>query len=115
MPEKKSEIQSLSALEEDLLTLLYARGILYGTQFISAVSEASERRRQLGVGSLYPTLARLHEKGLVEPYWGDEERGPRRKYYKITDKGRESLEEVVRFRFMLGGGVNLIDNICGKK
>ena len=93
----KDKAITLSALEEDLLTLLYQRS-LYGLEFINAIKEASGGTRDLGFGSLYPTLARLEKQNLVTCRWGDEQSGPRRKYYEITPLGRKALEETWRFR-----------------
>jgi DNA-binding PadR family transcriptional regulator len=31
----------------------------------------------------------LEKDGFITSYWGDEMQGARRKYYHITDKGRE--------------------------
>ncbi|MBC1218377.1 helix-turn-helix transcriptional regulator (plasmid) [Trichormus variabilis ARAD] len=96
---KKTKEQALviSALEEDLLTLLYQRS-LYGLEFVNAIKEASRGTRELGLGSLYPTLARLEKNKLVTWRWGDEQTGPRRKYYDITPFGRATLENTWRFR-----------------
>lgn len=93
----KDKAITLSALEEDLLTLLYQRS-LYGLEFINAIKEASNGERDLGFGSLYPTLARMERQNLVIWRWGDEQSGPRRKYYDITPLGRKVLEETWRFR-----------------
>ncbi len=86
----------LSALEEDIITLLDCNE-LYGLQIIKAIEEASGGKRKLGVGSLYPTLHRLEKKGFIQSKWGDdhpEERGgARRKYYEITGLGRRVLRE----------------------
>ncbi|SDJ80202.1 PadR family transcriptional regulator [Salimicrobium halophilum] len=43
-------------------------------------------------GTLYPTLNALHEEGLLEKY-EQTVGGKVRKYYTITDKGIEVLEE----------------------
>jgi PadR family transcriptional regulator PadR len=93
----KDQAVVISALEEDLLTLLYQRS-LYGLEFVNAIKEASGGTRELGLGSLYPTLARLEKNKLVTYRWGDEQIGPRRKYYDITPFGRAILENTWRFR-----------------
>ncbi|MEM6424227.1 MAG: PadR family transcriptional regulator [Cyanobacteria bacterium P01_D01_bin.128] len=90
----------LSALEEDILTVLLGRP-LYGLLISRAIAEASNGIRQIGVGSLYPTLRRLEKKGFVSSYWeGDEDReqgekrgGARRRYYKISPTGSKVLLE----------------------
>ncbi|HEV8050149.1 MAG TPA: PadR family transcriptional regulator [Thermoplasmata archaeon] len=43
---------------------------------------------------LYPALARLRAHGLVRVYHGTESRGPVRKYYELTPRGREMLPEI---------------------
>src|SRR5437016_2235357 len=84
----------LSALEEDLLTLLRGRE-LYGLEIIEAMKTASDGQRSLGVGSLYPTLHKMEKKGFVRSWWGEEtpeERGhARRRYYTVTGLGAEVL------------------------
>jgi DNA-binding PadR family transcriptional regulator len=42
---------------------------------------------------LYPVLHRLERSGLVEARWDQAETGRRRKYYRITEAGREQLAE----------------------
>ncbi len=93
------EMITLSALEEDLLTVLLGKE-LYGLQILNAMNQAGEGRRQIGFGSLYPTLHKLQKKGLVKPRWGDEEEtgGARRKYYKVTGLGERVLRETQEYR-----------------
>ena len=94
---KQNNDKTISALEEDLLTPLSKRS-LYGLQFVNAFREASGGKRELGLGSLYPTLARLEKEGLVSWHWGDEQVGARRKYYEITAYGEKALKERTKFR-----------------
>ena len=96
MPKKKERAVVLSELEKVLLTLLYSRR-LYGLEFVSAIKRASNGKRELGFGSLYPTLTRMEKKGFVSWEWGDEQSGPRRKYYKISPRGKALLTEDWRF------------------
>ncbi len=42
-------------------------------------------------GTLYPLLARQKNQGLLNYRWEESPQGPPRKYYMITDKGREVL------------------------
>ena len=41
--------------------------------------------------TLYPALGRLEEEGAVEIRWSAGEGGPGRKYYRLTEAGRERL------------------------
>jgi PadR family transcriptional regulator, regulatory protein PadR len=85
---------SIATLEEDILTVLIGKR-LYGLQILSAVNEADKDVRQIGFGSLYPTLHRMQKKNLVESEWGDEtdNNGARRKYYKVTGIGETMLNK----------------------
>lgn len=57
-------------------------------------------------GTVYPALRRLEESGQVESRWEEEriaqkEQRPLRKYYEVTQAGREALAEAVkRYRFL---------------
>ncbi len=42
-------------------------------------------------GTLYPLLARLKGAGLLDYTWKESDSGPPRKYYALTDDGREFL------------------------
>ncbi|RYF29044.1 MAG: PadR family transcriptional regulator [Chloroflexi bacterium] len=39
-------------------------------------------------GTIYPLLSRLQKDGLLAHEWQESEQGPPRKYYKITDFGK---------------------------
>ena len=43
-------------------------------------------------GTLYPLLTRLKNDGLLDYTWRESSEGPPRKYFKITDLGRQFLE-----------------------
>ncbi len=43
-------------------------------------------------GTLYPLLTRLKNAELLSYRWEESQQGPPRKYYSITDKGREFLK-----------------------
>lgn len=45
-------------------------------------------------GTLYAIFMRLKHEGLVESYWGETEKGPARKYYRLTDIGRTTLSRM---------------------
>jgi len=45
-------------------------------------------------GTLYPLLIRQKNQGLLSYRWEESTQGPPRKYYVITDKGREQLAEM---------------------
>lgn len=68
-------------------------GDKYGLEIVQEIGETGTT---LLLGSLYNVLKKLESNGFVKSYWGDEveERaGNRRKYYKITAKGQDVVEE----------------------
>ena len=80
---------------------LLASEAMYGWQLSSALTE---RGLIASIGTLYPLLGRLRDRGLIvaferdEP--GDGERGgPTRKYYRLTPDGEAHLD---RFREQWG-------------
>ena len=80
-------------IELVLLTLLSDRE-RYGYEIVSAIEEWSGGRLEVRDGTLYPVLYRLEEAAFIEPRWETPERGVPRKYYGITDAGKEELERL---------------------
>jgi DNA-binding PadR family transcriptional regulator len=66
----------------------------HGLGIAADVLEFTGGRLSLGPGTLYGTLNRLLEAGLVEDLGspGLDEGDPRRRYYRLTSKGRKALE-----------------------
>lgn len=56
---------------------------------ILEILNATEFRTQ--EGTLYPLLSRLRREGTVEYEWVESAAGPPRKYYRLTDRGKEHL------------------------
>ncbi len=70
----------------------------HGLGIAADVKAFTGGRLALGPGTLYGTIKRLLEAGLVEdlgaPSAGEDD--PRRRYYRITGKGRRALENETR-------------------
>lgn len=76
-----------------LLTIL-ERQPLYGFAIIQEAKARTEGYFDFKEGSLYPALHRLQKEGLLASQLGEIGRnGKPRKYYAITDKGRQQLTE----------------------
>jgi PadR family transcriptional regulator, regulatory protein PadR len=45
-------------------------------------------------GTLYPLLSRMRREQLVDYEWQESDAGPPRKYYRLTDAGRQALAEL---------------------
>jgi DNA-binding PadR family transcriptional regulator len=60
----------------------------YGFEIYNAILERTDGQYELKETTLYSSYKRLEKEGFVASYWGDETQGARRRYYRITDKGR---------------------------
>ena len=100
---------------ELLILDVVSDGPNYGYQIAHAVLSRSSGAFELKEGSLYPALHRLERQELLSSSWSQSEDGRRRKYYKLTAKGRRALkkkrEEWARFsnsvEAVLGASVEL--------
>lgn len=75
-----------------VLQLLNERD-MYGYELVKEIEDRSDNHLQIKEGSLYPGLHKLEKQEYIESYWQEQEKGPARKYYKITDQGKEILAE----------------------
>ena len=101
MSDNKKKTIKLSALDEDILTVLLGRE-LYGLEILDQLN--LDRPDELMFSSLYPALNRLEKKGFVSWKWGDEHDssgGARRKYYKVNGAGKAALSEIQQYRASL--------------
>lgn len=62
----------------------------YGYEIIKLIAQRSQGEYQLKEATLYSSLRRLEADGDITWYWGSETQGGRRKYFTITDKGKET-------------------------
>ena len=62
---------------------------MYGYQIVKEIFKRSNNEYELKEITLYSSLKRLQNDKYIKSYWGDESKGGRRKYYKITDQGKE--------------------------
>jgi len=63
-------------------------GDKYGFEIYKTILEKTAEQYELKEATLYSSYKRLEKEGCITAYWGDETQGARRKYYRITDKGR---------------------------
>ena len=65
----------------------------YGYEILDMIYDLSEGRYEIKQPTLYSCLKRLEKQGFITSYYGDETQGGRRRYYKLTEKGRATLEQ----------------------
>lgn len=76
-----------------ILRSLYDRD-KYGYEIINEINEKSHGQYTLKQPTLYSALKRLENQGYIQAYWKQYEvsAGGRRKYFRLTDSGREITE-----------------------
>lgn len=67
-------------------------GDKYGYEIIAEIERKSHGQYSLKQPSLYSALKRLEREGYVTSYWGGSVAGGRRKYFSLTDAGKEISE-----------------------
>ena len=65
----------------------------HGYEIARLIDERSDGALSYHVASLYPTLYRLDNQGLVEGRWVEKAGQRRRRYYKLTPAGRKMLAQ----------------------
>lgn len=68
----------------------------YGYEITRLIYENSGQQYELKEATMYSSLKRLENGGHITSYWGSETQGGRRRYYQITDKGRELYESNIQ-------------------
>ncbi len=105
MQEKYERQMKKGALDMLVLRLL-TEDKKYGYQLIMELREKSGNIFCLKEGTLYPILYRLEEEGLVESRWSEaENKQLPRKYYLMTDKGRQIMCEMYQSWQQIAKGV----------
>jgi DNA-binding PadR family transcriptional regulator len=83
----------IAASSTPIVLAILAEGDSYGYAILQRVRQSSGGRMEWTDGMLYPVLHRLERLGHVEARWEVAESGRRRKYYRITSRGRAHLTE----------------------
>lgn len=81
----------LRGYTDSIILRQLAGGDSYGYQINKRVSEISGGAFEMKEATLYTAFKRLENAGLITSYWGDEQKGARRRYYAITQAGLERL------------------------
>lgn len=91
-------------LEYSILLILTA-GDEYASSIIQKLKDVNII---VAEGTTYPLLIRLKKLGLLNYRWEESTQGPPRKYYMITDLGREQLAELDNAWDELAKGIDTI-------
>jgi len=79
-------------------TIILARlmgGDNYGYEINKSIQQRTGGKYELKEATLYTAFRRLEQAGCISSYWGDEQTGARRRYYRITDSGRDAYHGLI--------------------
>ncbi|MFA5936799.1 MAG: PadR family transcriptional regulator [Candidatus Paceibacterota bacterium] len=88
---ENSKVQMRKGLLEYCILLVISRGKIYAQDILKEMKEAD---LIVVEGTIYPLLSRLKNSGLLEYLWEESKNGPPRKYYSLTLKGRDNLDNL---------------------
>ncbi len=78
----------VGASSRPLVLSILAGGESYGYEILKQVKLLSGGKLEWSDGMLYPVLHRLERDGLIAGRWQLTEEGRRRKYYRLTTRGK---------------------------
>ncbi|HVH57223.1 MAG TPA: PadR family transcriptional regulator [Vicinamibacterales bacterium] len=87
----ESELRKGSA--EVLVLGVLQEGTRHGYEIARVIEDRSDGAITFHSATLYPTLYRLERKGLIKGRWVEKAGQRRRRFYRITPKGRAVLGE----------------------
>lgn len=93
MIDKKLTSDLLRGHTDTIILGLLADSDKYGYEITKLVYEQSRQLYELKEATMYSSLKRLENDACITSYWGDETQGGRRKYYHLTDRGKELYQQ----------------------
>jgi PadR family transcriptional regulator, regulatory protein PadR len=91
-----------------VLHTLNSLGPLHGYAIAERLTQVSDGALQLNMGTLYPALMRLEQRGLLHGSWGKTETNRKARYYSLTPGGRRELSKAKQAWDRIAGIVNMV-------
>jgi transcriptional regulator len=92
MPNKdKPQAVLQGTLDLMVLQTLHTMGPQHGYAIASRLEQVSGGALRLNMGTLYPALMRLEQRGLIRGEWGVTDSSRRARFYALTAAGRKQL------------------------
>lgn len=88
---ENTQVQMRKGILEFCILHIISRGEVYASDMLEELTSA---KIMVVEGTLYPLLTRLRKAGLLEYKWVESSSGPPRKYYTITEEGKNFLEQL---------------------
>ena len=90
--QSKAEVLQ-GTLDLIVLRTLESLGPQHGYSISARIEQVSGGALQLNMGTLYPALMRLEQRGLIRGKWGATETKRKARFYEITAAGKRQLEK----------------------
>ncbi len=90
-------------LDVMVLQTLAAIGSLHGYGIARRIEQVSGNKVLLNQGTIYASLVRLQQRGLIAAEWGTSENNRKAKFYSITKAGRKQLAQDAAYWQRLAG------------
>lgn len=88
-PDKADVLQG--TLDLMVLQTLSAMGPMHGYQIAARLEQVSAQALRLNMGTLYPALMRLEQRGYLRAEWGVTDNNRKARFYNLTAAGRHRL------------------------
>jgi len=88
---ENTQTQMRKGILEYCVLLIISKGEIYASDIIAELKSA---KLLVVEGTLYPLLTRLKNNGLLSYNWVESTSGPPRKYYVLTEGGKNSLSQL---------------------
>ena len=92
MSENKLTSDLLRGHTDTMILRLLSEADRYGYEIVKLIAERSGGEYELKEATMYSSVRRLELDSDIEWYWGDESQGGRRKYFRITEKGKATYD-----------------------
>lgn len=86
-----TQTQMRKGILEYCILSIISRGEIYASDIIEELKAA---KLLVVEGTLYPLLTRLKNNGLLTYNWQESTSGPPRKYYQLSETGKEALKQL---------------------
>jgi PadR family transcriptional regulator, regulatory protein PadR len=88
--ENKTDVLQ-GTLDLMVLQTLDTLGPMHGYAIAARLEQVSKGALQLNMGTLYPALMRLEQRGLLAARWGTTDNNRRARFYELTRAGSREL------------------------
>jgi PadR family transcriptional regulator PadR len=105
-PERTDVLQG--TLDLMVLQTVDSLGPLHGYAIAARLEQVSAGALQLNMGTLYPALMRLEQRGLLRGTWGTTDSNRKARFYALTQAGRRQLARERRAWDRMAGIIHVL-------